>query len=48
MLARAAEAEEGAQFGGGPLRRGRGTVDAGAVGGQFLEGEELGEDDGAC
>ncbi|KAI4246156.1 MAG: hypothetical protein L6R40_002108 [Gallowayella cf. fulva] len=39
--ARAREADEGAEFGGGPLRGWRGAVAAGGVAGGFLEGEEL-------
>lgn len=42
MEAGAGEADEGAEFGGGPLGGGGGAVDAGGVGGAFLEGEELG------
>lgn len=41
VQARAREADEGAEFGGGPLRGGGGAVAAGGVAGEFLEGEEL-------
>ena len=37
----ACEADESAEFGGGPLRGGGGAVDAGGVAGAFLEGGEL-------
>lgn len=42
MQAGACEADEGAEFGGGPLRGWGRAVGAGGVGGEFLEGEELG------
>lgn len=38
---RARKADEGAEFGGGPLRRGCGAIDAGFVGGEGLEFVEL-------
>ena len=38
----AREADESAEFGGGPLWRGGVAVDARDVAGEFLEGEELG------
>ncbi len=41
VQAGACEADEGAEFGGGPLRGGGGAVDALAVAGAFLEGGEL-------
>ncbi len=41
VQAGAREADEGAEFGGGPLRGGGGAVDAGGVSGTFLEGREL-------
>ena len=41
MVARACEADEDAEFGGGPLWGGRGAVGAEGVGGSALEGEEL-------
>ena len=41
MQAGAGEADEGAEFRGGPLRGGGGAVDAGGVSGAFLEGCEL-------
>lgn len=44
MDARAGEADEDAEFGGGPLRRGGAAVGAPVVGGGFLDGEELGEE----
>lgn len=37
----ASEADEDAEFGGGPLGGGRGAVGAEGVGGEALEGEEL-------
>ena len=37
----AGEADEGAEFGGGPLWGGGGAVDAGFVGGEGLKFEEL-------
>ncbi len=40
--ARAGEADEGAEFGGGPLRGRGGAVAAGGIARGFLEGEELG------
>lgn len=43
METSACETDEGAEFGGGPLRGGGGAVDAGEVCGAFLEGGELGE-----
>ena len=42
MQAGAGEADEGAEFGGGPLRGGGEAVDALAVAGALLEGGELG------
>lgn len=41
MQAGAGEADEGAEFGGGPLRGRGGAVAASGVTGEFLEGEEL-------
>lgn len=41
VQARACEADEGTELGGGPLRRRGGAVAAGGVAGVLLEGEEL-------
>ena len=43
VQAGADEADEGAEFGGGPLRGGGAAVAAGGVGGAFLEDGELDE-----
>ncbi len=40
----ACEADEGAEFGGSPLRGGGRAVDAGEVCGAFLKGRELGRE----
>lgn len=42
MVARAGEADEDTEFGRGPLWGGGGAVGAEGVGGEALEGEELG------
>ena len=41
MLTSAGEADEDAEFWGGPLRGGSTTIDAECIGGLFLEVEEL-------
>lgn len=47
MQACAREADEGAELGGGPLRRRGGAVAAGGVAGVLLEGEQLLQERGA-
>ena len=43
VQAGACEADEGAEFGGGPLWGGSGAIATGGVAAEFLEGEELEE-----
>lgn len=48
VIAGAGEADEDAEFGGGPLRGRGGAVGAEGVGGKALEGEELSLRGGQC